>query len=108
MSIAQIENFLASLEAQLKTLESQASLTASFTFTRNLSLWSTGNDVEQLQQFLISQNSGTAARKLSAHGATKTFGMLTFNALVEFQKSFAITPASGYFGAITRKYVTSL
>jgi lysophospholipase L1-like esterase len=108
MSIAQMENFLASLEAQLKTLESQASLTASFTFTRNLSLWSTGNDVEQLQQFLISQNSGTAARKLAAHGATKTFGMLTFNALVEFQKSVAITPASGYFGAITRKYVTSL
>ena len=85
MSIAQMENLLASLEAQLKALESQASPTTSFVFTRNLSLWSTGNDVKQLQLFLISQNSGSAARKLAVHGATKIFGTLTFNALVEFQ-----------------------
>ena len=105
MSVSQMQNLLASLEAQLQALQAKASGTASFTFTRNLSLWSTGNDVKQLQLFLISQNSGIAAAKLSKHGTTNVFGMLTFNALVEFQKKASITPASGYFGPITRAYV---
>ena len=100
-----MQNLLASLEAQLQALQAKASGTASFTFTRNLSLWSTGNDVKQLQLFLISQNSGIAAAKLVKHGTTNVFGMLTFSALVEFQKKASITPASGYFGPITRAYV---
>ena len=66
----------------------------------------TGNDVKQLQLFLIAQNSGSAAQKLKAHGATKNFAILTFNALVEFQKAVGITPASGYFGAKTRAYIS--
>jgi murein L,D-transpeptidase YcbB/YkuD len=103
-----MQNLLASLEAQLQALQAKASGTASFTFTRNLSLWSTGNDVKQLQQFLISQNSGSAATKLARHGTTNVFGMLTFNALIAFQQSVGISPASGYFGAITRKYINNL
>jgi uncharacterized repeat protein (TIGR01451 family) len=105
MTVAEMESLLASLEAQLQTLEAQASGMTSFTFTRNLSLWNTGNDVKQLQIFLISENSGPAAAKLAKHGTTHVFGILTFNALVEFQKKAGISPASGYFGPITRAYI---
>ncbi len=58
--------------------------------------------MKELQDFLISQNSGPAARKLKAHGTTNTFGTLTLNALIEFQKKEGIKPASGYFGPVTR------
>ena len=60
-----------------------------------------------LQQFLISENSGPAARNLAAHGTTKNFGALTKNALVEFQKKAGIVPPSGYFGPKTRAYVNN-
>jgi DNA-binding beta-propeller fold protein YncE len=112
MSIAQMEGLLASLEAQLQALEAQAgnqtaSTTASLVFTRDLQLGMTGNDVKALQQFLISQNSGSAAQKLKTHGTTTNFGTLTQNALIEFQKKAGITPTSGYFGAITRAWVNA-
>jgi murein L,D-transpeptidase YcbB/YkuD len=104
---------LANLEAQLTALQARAnqqgaSSPAHFVFTRNLSLWNTGNDVKQLQLFLIAQASGPAAAKLAKHGATNLFGTLTFNALVEFQKKAGIKPASGYFGPKTRAYVNGL
>jgi hypothetical protein len=111
MTASQIQSLLASLEAQLQTLEAEASsaaVTSSFSFTRNLSLGMTGNDVNQLQLFLISENVGPAARALKAHGSTKNFGALTKAALIEFQKSVGINPASGYFGPITRAYVNAL
>jgi hypothetical protein len=62
-------------------------------FTRNLSLWMTGDDVKNLQNLLIAQASGPAALKLKAHGASRIFGLLTFNALKEFQKKAGIVPA---------------
>jgi hypothetical protein len=110
MTISQMQTLLASLESELQTLEAEAgnqnaSSTVSFVFTRDLELWSTGNDVTQLQLFLIAQNKGPAARALKAHGTTTTFASLTKAALIEFQKSVGITPASGYFGSITRGWV---
>jgi peptidoglycan hydrolase-like protein with peptidoglycan-binding domain len=68
----------------------------------------TGSDVKELQQFLVSRNTGSAARKLSAHGVTRNFATLTKNALIEYQKKAGITPASGYFGPRTRAYVNHL
>jgi peptidoglycan hydrolase-like protein with peptidoglycan-binding domain len=64
--------------------------------------------VKQLQLFLIKEQSGPAAAKLQAHGATDTFGPLTLNALIEFQEKAGIVPASGYFGPITRGEVNAL
>ena len=64
-----------------------------------------GNDVKTLQEFLISQNKGSAARTLANTGATAHFGLLTRAALAEFQASAGITPALGNFGAITRAYL---
>jgi hypothetical protein len=108
MTVSQMETLLASLEAQLQALEAETGTTSPLIFTRNLQLHDAGNDVKQLQQFLIAQNIGPAARALKAHGVTKNFGTLTENALSEFQKKVGITPASGYFGPITRKYVENL
>jgi peptidoglycan hydrolase-like protein with peptidoglycan-binding domain len=67
-----------------------------------------GNDVQELQQVLISQDSGPAAEKLKAHGTTTYFGSLTKAALIEFQKEAGIKPASGFFGPVTRAYVNNL
>jgi murein L,D-transpeptidase YcbB/YkuD len=103
---------LANLESQLAALQAEANGTIASTtqlvFTRNLYFGITGNDVKELQQVLISQNSGSAARKLLAHGTTEYFGTLTQSALIEFQKKVGIKPASGYFGIITRKYLNSI
>jgi hypothetical protein len=80
----------------------------SLTFVRNLDLWDTGSDVTALQQLLINQNAGAAAKALAQNGTTKTFGFLTYKALKEFQKFVGIKPVSGYFGPITRSHVNNL
>jgi len=72
---------------------------------RDLEKNSRGDDVMFLQQFLISQNKGMAARALAEVGATAYFGMLTESALAEFQASTGISPATGYFGSKTRNYL---
>src|SRR6187551_1872128 len=76
-------------------------------FTRDLSLGSTGDDVRTLQQFLMGR-AGPAATVLRSVGATGYFGVLTQNAVIEFQKSTGITPAVGYVGAKTRARFNAL
>jgi hypothetical protein len=68
---------------------------ASYTFTRNLTIGSTGADVTALQNFLISNGNTIPA------GATGYFGAQTRDALVAYQAAKGITPAAGYFGPIT-------
>lgn len=67
----------------------------------------TGSDVMELQQYLIGENKGPAARALKAHGMTRNFASLTKAALIEFQKAVGIRPASGYFGPITRGWINA-
>ena len=74
---------------------------------RPLLLGSIGNDVKALQNFLISQNKGSAAENLKRHGATTIFGPLTRAALAEFQRSVGL-PATGYFGSLTKAYLKTL
>jgi hypothetical protein len=117
---------LQSLRSQLATLLAEANsapstggsscTTASFStaasitnpFTRNLYIGMTGAPVKELQSFLIAEDAGPAATKLSSVGPTGRFLTLTKNALIEFQKKACITPASGYFGPITRAYANRL
>lgn len=73
----------------------------------DLEVGSTGAAVMALQQYLIQENSGAAAQKLKAAGATGAFGPVTKAALVEFQLGKGISPASGYYGPVTRAYVNS-
>ncbi|HTR35824.1 MAG TPA: peptidoglycan-binding domain-containing protein [Bryobacteraceae bacterium] len=113
-SVLSLQATLALLEAKLQSLLAEAanqgitisgiSTSGSSSFSRNLSLWDRGLDVQSLQRFLIQQNVGPAARKLASHGATQVFGYLTLNALKEYQASIGI-PATGYFGPVTRAYV---
>jgi hypothetical protein len=107
---------IAALQAQLQSLITQLNQrngnegggsVAPYAFTRNLSLWNTGADVQALQKILIAEDAGPAARALATHGTTKTFGSLTFNALKEFQRHVGIS-ATGYFGPMTRAYVARL
>jgi hypothetical protein len=70
--------------------------------TRNLTLGSSGSDVTALQNFLITQNKGSAAAALSAAGASGYFGQMTRAAVIEYQIAVGILPATGYVGSLTR------
>ena len=110
ISTSSLEAELVTLRAELAALLAQGAGqagSASFIFPRNLSFGMTGNDVKDLQNLLIAHASGPAAAKLKVHGATRTFGILTYNALKEFQKKAGIVPASGYFGPKTRACVNA-
>jgi len=76
--------------------------------TKDLQFGSNENDVKTLQLFLIAQNKGPAALALKNHVLTNYFGILTKAALIEWQKVYNITPASGYFGLKTREKIKLL
>ncbi len=98
---ATVEELLAqitALTAQLNALKGTS--TVSVTFTRNLTVGSTGADVTALQNWLASKGyfSGTA---------TGYFGPITKAALAAYQAAKGISPAAGYFGPITRAAVAA-
>ena len=110
-----MESLLASLETQLQALEVQAGITtnafSSYAFTRNLTIGSKGSDVETLQHYLNTHGFPVVVTSNYAGSLgyeTEYFGTATQAALAEFQKSVGISPAVGYFGSITRKYLNSL
>ena len=70
---------------------------SSTTFNTNLTVGSRGADVSALQTILISKGLLTAVS-----APTGYFGNATKAALAAYQTSEGITPAVGYFGAITR------
>ena len=80
----------------------EASSSSIYVFKRTLSKGMSGNDVLELQKFLIAQKTGIASKQLMKNGISKYFGNLTKSALVEFQKSKNILPANGVFGPKTR------
>ena len=81
--------------------------TSTATPVSNLELGSTGSAVVALQTYLIQTKVGPAAVRLAQAGATGSFGPMTQAALIEFQLKAGITPATGYYGAITRAYIAS-
>jgi len=64
--------------------------------------------VGELQAFLIAENKGPEAERLTQVGPTDFFGLFTENALSEFQLAAHIHPARGFFGPITRAYMDGL
>src|SRR4051812_16076599 len=72
-----------------------------FTFSTDLSVGSTGQDVIELQSFLEAQG----FLVLSVGIDKGYFGSLTRDALAKYQESAHIAPAYGYFGQVTRKIV---
>ena len=110
-STSSLQATIYALQAQLQALLAQAAAGSGTAgggttaiFTRNLKLYDRGTDVMALQQYLIAKHVGLAAKALAAHGVTKTFGILTYRALREFQASVGLS-ATGYFGPLTRAYV---
>jgi trimeric autotransporter adhesin len=86
---------------------STSTSSASFGFTRNLELGMSGEDVRQLQKFLNSQGfTVTVTGAGSLGNETTLFGPATKAALTKFQVSKGISPAAGYFGPVTRMYVS--
>ncbi|MEY2641072.1 MAG: trimeric autotransporter adhesin [Candidatus Parcubacteria bacterium] len=68
------------------------------TFSRNLTIGSTGSDVADVQAFLVAKGFMT----LPAGVAKGYFGSLTQSSLARYQASAGIVPATGYFGPLTR------
>ncbi|HEX2792619.1 MAG TPA: peptidoglycan-binding domain-containing protein, partial [Candidatus Paceibacterota bacterium] len=89
--LAQVER----LQAQLNALQGGTS------FTRDLTIGSSGADVTRLQQFLISRGHAIPA------GATGYFGVQTRAAVAAYQSANAIAPTAGYFGPLTRTSVNA-
>lgn len=69
---------------------------------RDLGMGAVGGDVSFLQEYLIQRNIGPSAQALAVFGATGYFGNVTKEAVVEFQKSEGILPATGVFGPKSR------
>lgn len=74
----------------------------SITSVRDLEYGMSGDDVKEIQNLLISKNTGPKARALMLAGATGYFGPMTKAAVIEFQLDRAIYPPYGYFGPRTR------
>jgi hypothetical protein len=98
---ADLQAQITALLAQIAALQAQAggSASASTTFTRDLTIGSSGADVTALQNWLIKGGFAIPA------GATGYFGAQTAAALAKYQASVGISPAAGYFGPITRAKV---
>ncbi len=80
-----------------------------FIFTKDLSYGMTDMEVKELQKFLNANGFPVASTGLGSVGnETIFFGSLTKNALAKYQKAHNISPAVGYFGSITRKYINNL
>lgn len=73
----------------------------------DLKFGSSGSAVVALQTYLIQTKAGPAAERLAQAGATGSFGAMTQAALIEFQIRAGISPATGYYGPVTRAYVAS-
>ncbi len=100
---AQITALLAqiqTLQAQLAAQQGGAAPMASYSYTRNLTVGSRGEDVKALQSFL-------KGKGYLAVEPTGYFGGLTKAALAKYQSAMGISPAVGYFGPKTMASVSA-
>ena len=69
----------------------------------DLALGARGPAVVTLQNFLLSKNAGVNNGVV----VDGVFGPITQRALIEYQTAAGIRPASGYYGSITRAYISA-
>ncbi len=99
------------LLAQLQALlaGSAAGTPAASSFTRDLTIGSTGDDVKALQQLLNSKGFAVAATGAGSPGSESMyFGALTQSALAKWQAANGVTPSVGYFGPKTRAAIGAM
>lgn len=108
-STADLQAMIASLLAQIQTLQAQLNAQTggtgtvpAYNYTRDLTVGSTGADVSALQQALI------ASGHLKITAPTGYFGTLTRTALAAWQATNGVSPAAGYFGPLTRARFNSM
>ena len=77
-------------------------------FTKDLTLGSTGDDVKCLQQYLNAAGYPVASTGVGSAGSESTyFGTLTQSALAKWQAAMSVSPTAGYFGSLSRaKYAS--
>ena len=81
--------------------------TTTQTFSGDLTIGSTGEDVRQLQIFLNTNGYTIAETGTGSPGQESTyFGLLTQQALQRYQQAHGIFPANGVFDSVTRAHVT--
>jgi hypothetical protein len=114
-SVAELQAQIAALLAQINALQAQlqaqtgGGASVSCSFTRDLTVGSTGDDVKCLQQYLNGAGYKIAASGPGSPGNESTyFGQLTKAAVAKWQAANGISPASGYFGPISRSKYASL
>ena len=116
--ISQLQQILTQNSGQYQNSSAQAASSVyvssgcSYTFTRNLTLGSSGSDVKKLQEFLNSDSSTLVATSgVGSKGReTNYFGPATKSAVAKFQNKYAsevlapfgLTSGTGYFGPSTR------
>src|SRR3989344_2077610 len=88
---------IAALQAQLNASTGGSTGSAACTFTRSLTMGSSGADVTCLQNYLTATGHFTFAG-----GATGYFGSITQSAVAAWQAANGVSPAVGYFGPISQ------
>jgi hypothetical protein len=104
-----LQEQIAALQSQLATLVAQAggttaSVSSVPTITKSLTIGSKGDEVTALQKYLEEE----ALLTMPAGVDYGYFGALTKKAVVEWQKANDVSPASGYFGPISRAALEAL
>ncbi len=112
---ADLQAQIAGLLLQIQQLQAQLSgstgggATTSYSFTRSLTIGSTGEDVRALQQFLNSHSALVSSSGAGSPGNESTyFGSKTRAALAKWQAANGVSPAVGYFGPITRAAIAAM
>ncbi len=78
------------------------------TLTRNLTIGSQGNDVQQLQRYLNNNTCPVAQTGAGSPGQESTyFGQKTQQAVICYQQKHSITPPQGYVGPKTRAHINA-
>lgn len=89
----------AQLIAQNQQSQQSTGAASTYPYGRNLTIGNRGDDVTNLQNFLIGQG------YLASGNNTGYFGQATRSALASWQASVGISPAEGYFGTVTRSRI---
>ncbi len=98
VTIAELQAQINALMAQLAALQGGSAVTTTAcTFTRSLTVGSSGADVTCLQNYLT----GTGHFTFSG-GSTGYFGPITQAAVAAWQAANSVAPAVGYFGPISQ------
>jgi peptidoglycan hydrolase-like protein with peptidoglycan-binding domain len=93
--------FLCAVIFGISTVSAQT--TSTCVYTRDLRVDSEGEDVRALQQFLNANGFIISQSGVGSPGQeTTSFGLKTQQALQRFQTAVSISPATGFFGPLTR------